>query len=111
MKAYLEAQVQSRTEVDPEPCKQPLKTLFPGLYYGNSHMDCYQFCQDCEDHFKTAGAKWPNKIPFAGLFLCGLVTQQWFQHKQRHDKAVPMTWVEFKEFLLEESWEFQGFCW
>ena len=45
MKAYLEAQVPGRTEVDPEPREQPLKARFPDLYYGNLHMDCYQFCQ------------------------------------------------------------------
>ena len=56
MKAYLEAQVPSQTEVDLEPCEQPLKARFPDLYYGNLHMDCYQFCQKCEDHFETAGA-------------------------------------------------------
>ena len=79
MKAYLEAQVPSQTKVDSEPCKQPLKTRFPDLYYGHSHMDCYQFCQQCKDHFETAGAKGPNRIPFAALFLHGLVTQQWLQ--------------------------------
>ena len=41
IKAYLEAQVLGRTEVDLEPCEQPLKARFPDLYYGNSHMDCY----------------------------------------------------------------------
>ena len=76
MKAYLEAQVPGRTEVDPEPREQPLKARFPDLYYGNSHMDCYRFCQQCEDHFETAGAKGPNRIPFAASFLRGSVTQQ-----------------------------------
>ena len=41
IKAYLETQVLSRTEVDPEPCKQPLKARFRDLYYGNLHMNCY----------------------------------------------------------------------
>ena len=47
MKAYLEAQVPARIapEIDPEPCEQPLKTRFLDLYYGNLHIDCYQFCQ------------------------------------------------------------------
>ena len=75
MKAYLEAQVPGQTEVDPEPCEQSLKARFPDLYYGNSHMDCYRFCQQCKDHFETAGAKGPNRIPFAALFLRGSVTQ------------------------------------
>ena len=35
MKAYLKAQMPGQTEIDPEPCKQPLKAQFPDLYYGN----------------------------------------------------------------------------
>ena len=77
IKTYLEAQVPSQIEVDPKPCKQPLKARFPDFYYGNLHMHCYWFCQKCEDHFKTAGAKGPNRIPFAASFLRGSVTQQW----------------------------------
>ena len=45
MKTYLEVQVPVRTEVDPESCKQSLKAWFPNLYYGNLHIDCYQFWQ------------------------------------------------------------------
>ena len=114
MKAYLEAQVPSRTKVDSKPRKQLLKTWFPDLYYGNSHMDCYQFCQQCEDHFETAGAKRPNRIPFAASFLRGSVTQQWLQHKRHRDGAVPMTWVEFKDFLrknLRDSRAFVNSIW
>ena len=99
MKAYLEAQVPGRTEVDPKPRKLPLKARFPDLYYGNLHMDCYQFCQQSEDYFKTAGAKRPNRILFAALFLRGSVTQRWLQHKRRCDGAVLMTWPEFKKFF------------
>ena len=91
MKAYLEAQVPGRTELDSEPCKQLLKAQFPDLYYGNSHMDCYRFCQQCEDHFETAGAKGPNRILFAALFLCGSVTQRWLQHTRHCDRVVLMT--------------------
>ena len=76
IKAYLEAQMPSQIEIDPEPCKQSLKARFPDLYYGNLHMDCYQFCQQCEDHFETARAKGLNKISFAALFLHASVIQQ-----------------------------------
>ena len=99
MKAYLKAQVPGRIEVDPEPRKQSLKAQFPDLYYGNLHIDCYQFCQQCEDHFETGGPKKPNRIPFAALFLYGLVTQRWLQYKRRRNKAMPMTWPEFKKFF------------
>ena len=78
MKAYLQAQMpaQIAPETDSEPCKQLLKARFPDLYYGNLHMDCYQFCQQCKDHFETFGAKRSNRIAFAALFLRELVTQQ-----------------------------------
>ena len=76
MKAYLEAQVPARIapEIDKEPRKQLFKAWFPNLYYDNLHMDCYQFCQQCKDYFETAGAKRPNRILFAALFLRGSVT-------------------------------------
>ena len=41
----------------------------------------------------------PNRILFAALFLQGSVTQQWLQHKQCRNGVVPITWLEFKEFL------------
>ena len=109
MKAYLEAQVPGRTEVDSEPRKQPLKARFPDLYYGNSHMDCYRFYQQCKDYFETAGAKRPNRIPFAALFLRGLVTQQWLQHKRHRDGVVPMTWAKFKDFLWKNLGDSKAF--
>ena len=49
MKAYLENQNQNQV---PPPAlilaelrEQPLKARFPDLYYENSHLDCYRFCQ------------------------------------------------------------------
>ena len=74
IKAYLEAQVLGQTKVDSESYKQPLTARFPDFYYVNSHMDCYQFYQQCKDHFETAGAKRLNKIPFAASFLRGSIT-------------------------------------
>ena len=72
-------------------------------------MDCYQFCQQCENHLETAGAKGPNRISFAALFLRWLVTQQWLQHKQRCVGAVLMTWLEFKEFLWKNLGDSRAF--
>ena len=69
IKAYLKTQVLGRIEVDSEPCEQSFKAQFPDLYYGNLHMDCYQFCHQCQDYFENAGAKGPNRIRFAALFL------------------------------------------
>ena len=65
LKAVLEAQVLAFDE----PCKKLLKARSPDVYCGKSHMECYNFCQQYEDHFTTAGAKGPNRIPFAAFFL------------------------------------------
>ena len=91
------------------PREQPLKAWFPDLYYGNSHMDCYRFCQQCEDHFETAGASGPNRIPFAASFLRGSVVQRWHQHKRRSEGA-PMTWAEFKGFLRKNLGDDRAFA-
>ena len=40
--------------------EQPLKAWFPDLYYRNSHLNCYCFCQQSEDYFETAEANRPN---------------------------------------------------
>lgn len=78
------------------PRKRPLKARLPDAYYGKSHMDCYQFCQQCEDHFDTAGARGPNRTPFAASFLRGCR----HQHKRRLDNGLaPLTCPEFKAFL------------
>ena len=111
MKAYLENQNQAQTPapVQAEPREQPLKARFPDLYYGNSHMDCYRFCQQCEDHFETAGATGNNRIPFAASFLRGTVVQRWQQHKRRSQGLVPMTWLEFKNFLQKNLGDSRAF--
>ena len=38
------------------PRRRPLKTSFSNLYCGKTHIECYNFCQQCENHFATAGA-------------------------------------------------------
>ena len=51
------------------PRKRPLKARFSKLYCNKTHMECYNFIQQCKDHFATAKAKRPNCIPFAATFL------------------------------------------
>ncbi len=46
-----------------------LKAKIPDVYRGRSQMECYHFCQQCEDHFATCGATGPNQIPFTASFL------------------------------------------
>ena len=109
---FVQGQQQVQSQIAPpvpEPWKRPLKASFPDLYYNNSHMDCYRFCQQCEDHFKTVSVKGLNRFLFATLFLRGLVTQQWLQHKQRYDGAAPITWQEFKNFFQKNLADIKAF--
>ena len=51
------------------PRERPLKARLPDVYRGNNHMACYNFCQQYEDHFATAGVKRLTCISFATSFL------------------------------------------
>ncbi len=62
---------------------RPLKPWNPDLYYGHSHMECYYFCQQCEDHFEVTGSLGYKRIPFAVGFLKDRILNQWQQHKTR----------------------------
>ena len=62
LNAYLESNQGSRQP--PEERKPILETKVPEVYYGKLHMDCYHFCQQCKDHFETAGAIGFNRTPF-----------------------------------------------
>ena len=57
--------------------EKPLKARSPDVYCGKFHMKCYNFCQQCEDHFATARAKGPNRIFFAAFFLRDLINFRW----------------------------------
>ncbi len=54
-----------------------LKAKTPDVYRGRSHIECYNFCQQCEDHFATCGATGPNRIPFATSFLRDQINFRW----------------------------------
>lgn len=94
-----------------EPRERPLKAKVPDVYYGRSHMDCFHFCQQCEDHFETAGATGANRTPFAASFLQGNISVRWAQHKRRiRGKGVaPISWSEFKAFLRKNLGESKSF--
>ncbi len=78
-----------------------LKAKTPDVYRGRSHMKCYNFCQQCEDHFATCGATGPNQIPFAASFLRDRINFRWQQHKRKleAESLVSISWDEFKAFL------------
>ncbi len=88
-----------------------LKAKTPDVYRGRSHMECYNFCQQCEDHFATCGATGPNRIPFAASFLRDQINFRWQQHKQKLEAArsVPISWDEFKAFLQKALGDSRAF--
>ena len=67
MKAYLESN-QGPSQL-PEERERPLKAKVPDVYYGKLHMDCYHFCQQCEDHFETSWVTGTNQTSFVASFL------------------------------------------
>ena len=70
LELFVKGQEYGQLQANSASRKQPLKARFPNLYYRNSHLDCYRFCQQCEDYFKTAGANKLNRFLFATLFFC-----------------------------------------
>ena len=94
-----------------EVSREKLKARSPDVYCGKSHMDCYNFCQQCEDYFATARATGPTQILFAASFLRDRISFYWQQYKQRHDAdtPVPVTWDKFKAFLCRSLGDSQAF--
>lgn len=60
---------QARDQLKRDNYNRPLKPRNPDLYYCNLHMECYYFCQQCEDHFDVAGSQEHKRVPFAAGFL------------------------------------------
>ena len=57
--------------------RKKLKTCSPDVYCRKSHIDCYKFCQQCENYFATAGATGPTQIPFIASFLWDWINFRW----------------------------------
>ncbi len=79
-------------------------------------MECYYFCQQCEDHFKVAGLLGHKCVLFAAGFLKDCILNWWQQHKtcMIRNRLASITWDEFKAFLkksLGESNAFVGHVW
>ena len=108
MKVFMET-TQAQAQALAEPRERPLKARTPETYWGKSHMECYHFCQQCEDHFETSGATGMNCTPFAASFLRGSISLRWAQHKCRHKSATPITWLKFKAFLQKNLGSSQAF--
>ncbi len=87
------------------------KTKTPDVYRDRSHMECYNFCQQCEDHFATCGATGPNQIPFAASFLWDQINFRWQQYKRKleAESLVPISWDEFKAFFRKALGDSRAF--
>ena len=107
MKAYLETN-QGPKQLER---KETLKAKVPEVYYDKSHMDCYHFCQQYEDYFKTVGATGFNRTPFTAFFLRGNIIVHWAQFKRRNrgEELTPITWTLFKAFLRKNLGESKSF--
>ena len=102
---------QKHGQANSAPRKRALQARNPDIYYGNLHMECYYFCQQCEDYFDTAGATGLQRVLFAASFLRDRINFRWQQHKTQveSDKTAPFTWVEFKAFLQQSLGESTAF--
>ena len=67
-----------------DPCEKSLKARSLDVYRDKFHMECYNFCQQCKDHFATAGVKGPNRIFFATSFLRDCINFCWQQYKRKY---------------------------
>ncbi len=56
---------------------RPLKLQNPDLYYGHLHIECYYFCQQCEDYFEVAGSLGHKRLPFATCFFKDCIVNKW----------------------------------
>ena len=91
--------------------QEKLKDRSPDVYRGKSHMDCYNFFQQYEDYFATAGAMGPTRILFVTSFFQDRISFRWQQYKWKRnaDSSVPVTWDEFKVFLYHNLGDSQAF--
>ena len=70
MKTYL-IEYNQRSNQPPKECKQLFKAKILDVYYGKLHIDCYYFCQQCEDPLRILGSPEPTKPPLQHSFFMG----------------------------------------
>lgn len=69
MQSILRALIEARLTAAKFSYKRFFKARFSDLWKSDNHITCYNFCQQCKDHFATAGAKKPNHISFTIFFI------------------------------------------
>ena len=93
------------------PCERPLKAWFLDIYRGKTYLECYNFFQQCEDHFAITGTTGSNRVPFAATFLKDTALFCWQQHQRKVEDQtnIPISWEEFKAFLRQSLGESKAF--
>ena len=93
------------------PRERPLKAWFPDIYWGKTHLKCYNFFQQCKDHFATAGTIGPNRVQFAAIFLKDSVLFHWQQHQHKIEDQtnVLISWEGFKAFFCQSLGKSKAF--
>ena len=74
IKVFMET---TQTQVLAEPPERPLKARTPDTYSRKSYINCYHFCQQYEDSFKTSSATRMNCTPFAAIFFRKTISFRW----------------------------------
>lgn len=59
------------------------KVMAPDIYYDKLHIECYNFCQQCKDHFAITGAIGHNRVFFATTFLENRTLNHWQQYRRK----------------------------
>lgn len=111
-KLYRHSFIQTRAQAnrsDQARRERPLKAVFPHLYSGRSHLECYNFCRQCQDHFDITGVTGFHRTHLAASFLCGRISKRWHQHKRRSLVDRPISWVDFKAFLRGDLGDSRAF--
>lgn len=93
--------------------KQSRKACFLYHYFSKSHLDCYQFCKQYEDHFDMHRAKKDNRTLFAVSFLLNGINTCWPECKRRHVQEKKLDVVllqeEFKAFPRDNCGNWKSF--
>ena len=68
-------------------------------------MECYNFFQQCKNHFAIAKATGLNQVLFVTTFLkdSALFPLQQYQHKIKDKTNVFITWKKYKVFFCQNQ--------
>ena len=93
------------------PRERSLKARFLDIYRDKTQLECYNFFQQYESHFATAGATSPNRVLFAATFLKNTALFCWQQHQRKIENQTNalISLKRFKAFLCQSLNKFEAF--